>query len=109
MDSINLVKTQKKHRASKSGAKAKKKVDTHKKKRGLSTDRHNPKAFSVANIVRTKRTTQRNLDKAHQKEVVALKDRTEELPPPGDRLIADTHAILSFLILIHPPTTPLLV
>ena len=83
MDAINLVKTSKKHRVSKTGAKAKKKVDNHKKKRGLSTERHNPKAFSVANIGRTKRTTQRNLDRAQKKEVVALQDRSEELPPPG--------------------------
>jgi ribosome biogenesis protein BMS1 len=82
MDSIELVKTQKKHRVSKSGAKAKKKDVQDKKKRGLSNERYNPKAFSVANIGRTKKNVQRNLDKSHQKEVVALRNRAEDLPPP---------------------------
>jgi ribosome biogenesis protein BMS1 len=82
MDSIDLVKTPKKHRVAKSGAKAKKKKDNDKKKRGLSSERYNPKAFSVANIGRTKKNAQRNLDKAHQKEVVALRNRAEEIPPP---------------------------
>jgi len=83
MDSIGLLKTAKKHRPSKSGVKAKKKTDNRKKKLGLSTDRHNPKAFSVANLGRTKRTVQRNLDRAQKKEVVPLVDRTEELAPPA--------------------------
>jgi ribosome biogenesis protein BMS1 len=79
---MDLLGKAKKHRPSKSGAKAKKKDDNSKKKRGLSTDRHNPRAFSVANIGRTKRTQQRNLDRAQKKEVVPLVNRTEELPPP---------------------------
>lgn len=72
----------KKHRAPKSGVKAKKKEATKKKKLGLSTERHNPRAFSVANVVRTKRTQQRNLDRLQQKEVVPLINRADELPPP---------------------------
>ncbi|CAM9891857.1 unnamed protein product, partial [Choristocarpus tenellus] len=45
--------------------------------------RHNPKAFSVANIGRTKKSTQRNLDVAQRKEFVPLVDRSEDaLPPP---------------------------
>jgi ribosome biogenesis protein BMS1 len=79
---MDLLGKAKKHRPSKSGAKAKKKDDNSKKKRGLSTERHNPRAFSVANIGRTKRTQQRNLDRAQKKEVVPLVNRTEELPPP---------------------------
>ena len=78
----DLAKISKKHRAPKSGAKAVKKQDNKKKKNNLSTERHNPKAFSVANIVRTKRVQQRNLDRAQKKELVPLNDRTEELPPP---------------------------
>lgn len=82
MEAIDFAKgTEKKHRAPKSGAKAAKK-DHKKKKLGQSTDRHNPKAFSVHNIVRTKRTQQRNLDRAQKKEVVPLTSRVEELPPP---------------------------
>jgi ribosome biogenesis protein BMS1 len=45
---------------------AKKKEAHQKKKKGLSTERHNPRAFSVANIKRTQRNTQRNLDRAQQ-------------------------------------------
>lgn len=81
MDAINLAHGDKKHRVKKTDKK--KKLEKSKKKRGVSTnDRHNPKAFSVANIVRTKRTQQRNRDRAQKKEVVPLVDRAEELPPP---------------------------
>ena len=73
----------KKHRKSKTGAKATKKDVNRKKKLGLSTERYNPKAFSVANVVRTKRTQQRNLDRQQKKEVVPLVNRAiDELPPP---------------------------
>ena len=82
MNAIDLVHGDKKHRARKSGVKAKKKDAKDKKKRGLSTDRHNPRAFSVSNIGRTKKSQQRNLDRAQKKEVVPLINRAEELPPP---------------------------
>ena len=91
---------------------AKKKEAHQKKKKGLSTERHNPRAFSVANIRRTQKNVQRNLDRAqrcvrlvvhgmnggythtsdsirssiqkpNRKEHVPLVDRTEELPPPA--------------------------
>lgn len=56
------------------------------KKDGNLKDRHNPRAFSAANIVRTKRNNQRNLDRAQKKEYVPLDDRrasrVEEGPPP---------------------------
>ena len=71
----DLSKGDKKHRAAKSGAKADKKKLNDKKKRGIADvkDRtHNPRAFSVSNIIRTKRTTQRNLDRGQQKEVVSV-------------------------------------
>ncbi len=42
----------------------------------------NHKAFSVANIGRTKREGQRNMDRAQKKELVPLVDRTEEIDPP---------------------------
>jgi ribosome biogenesis protein BMS1 len=45
---------------------AKKKEEHQKKKKGLSTDRHNPRAFSVANVGRTKKNLQRNLDRAQK-------------------------------------------
>mmetsp|Transcript_33925 Transcript_33925/g.74425 ORF Transcript_33925/g.74425 Transcript_33925/m.74425 type:complete len:1184 (-) Transcript_33925:107-3658(-) len=65
------------------GAKEKKK-DKRAKADQTRTERHNPRAFSVANIVRTQRTIQRNLDKSQQKEYVPLKDRRvdeTEAPP----------------------------
>ena len=82
MDAIDSIRVDKKHNKAKSGAKADKKKAHDKKKRGLSNERHNPRAFSVSNIVRTKRTQQRNLDRGQKKEVVPLRDRTEDLPPP---------------------------
>jgi len=52
----------------------------------LRVERHNNRAFSVANIVRTQRTLQRNSDRKHQKEYVPQKDRraskdSNEAPP----------------------------
>ncbi|CAM9555546.1 unnamed protein product [Sphacelaria rigidula] len=65
-DAISLTKDEKKpHRTSKSGAKANKKRD-----KGGKVERHNPRAFSVANLGRTKKATQRNLDRAQKKEFV---------------------------------------
>ena len=43
----------------------------------------NSRAFNVANIVRTKRTMQRNSDLEQRKEVVPLLSRGEDLPPPA--------------------------
>mmetsp|Transcript_4751 Transcript_4751/g.7175 ORF Transcript_4751/g.7175 Transcript_4751/m.7175 type:complete len:1116 (-) Transcript_4751:7-3354(-) len=67
------------HRKSKSGAKANKKANKDGK-----VERYNPKAFSVANVVRTKRNLQRNLDKSQQKEYVPQINKAIEItaPPP---------------------------
>lgn len=66
------------------GAKEKKK-DKRKKDSGTRVDRHNVRAFSVANVGRTKRGIQRNLDRSQKKEYVPLNDRrtdvTHETPP----------------------------
>jgi len=73
----------KKHRKSKSGAKATKKDAQSKKKRGLSNKKDNPRAFGVANVGRTKREQQRNMDRSQKKEVVPLTDRSvDDAPPP---------------------------
>ena len=69
MESIDSGRNDKKHHAAKSGAKADKKKAHQKKKKGLSNDRHNPRAFSVANIVRSKRVQQRNLDRGQKKKL----------------------------------------
>jgi len=75
-----------KHKTKKAGRGAKeKKKDKKLKNENARVDRHNPRAFSVANIVRTKRTIQRNLDRSQQKEYVPLNDRRaseiHETPP----------------------------
>mmetsp|Transcript_11990 Transcript_11990/g.44557 ORF Transcript_11990/g.44557 Transcript_11990/m.44557 type:complete len:1313 (-) Transcript_11990:29-3967(-) len=74
--------THRSHKKAKAGAKADKKRITEKKKRGLSTQRHNPRAFSVSNVRRTQRSTQRNLDRAQRKEYVPVVNRAEDEPPP---------------------------
>ncbi|CAM9657263.1 unnamed protein product [Ectocarpus sp. 12 AP-2014] len=77
-DALSLTKDAKKpHRTSKSGAKANKK-----KEKGGKVERHNPRAFSVSKIGKTRKTQQRNLDRAQRKEVVPQVDRAEEVPPP---------------------------
>lgn len=64
------------HKVRKEGRGAKeKKKDRKAKKDQTRVDRHNPRAFSVANIVRTQRSIQRNLDRAQKKEYVPQKDR----------------------------------
>ena len=75
-----------KHKGRKEGRGAKeKKKDLKLKKENSRKERHNPRAFSVANIVRTQRNIQRNLDRSQKKEYVPLNDRrgTEihETPP----------------------------
>lgn len=72
-DLVKGLKTNRKHK------KAKKNAGGGEPKKG----KKNNKAFSVSNIVATKRNMQRNLDRAQKKEVVPLVNREEELPPPA--------------------------
>lgn len=76
-----------KHKMKKEGRGAKeKKKDLKLKKEGNRKERHNHRAFSVANIVRTQRTIQRNLDRSQKKEYVPQKDRRAADPndqPPA--------------------------
>lgn len=75
------------HKRTKEGRGAKEaKKDKKAKVAGTRVERHNNRAFSVANIGRTQRTIQRNSDRKHQKEYVPLKDRraakdSNEAPP----------------------------
>jgi ribosome biogenesis protein BMS1 len=74
------------HKASKEGRGGKeKKKDARAKKDGTRVEKHNHKAFGVANIGRTKRNIQRILDRSQKKEYVPLTDRrvhaAEEAPP----------------------------
>lgn len=67
------------HKAKKSGRGAKeKKKDKKAKKDNARVERHNPRAFSVSNVGRTKRNIQRNLDRSQKKEYVPLSDRRPE-------------------------------
>lgn len=71
-----LTQSHHKHKGRVSGRGAKeKKKDEKAKKSKTRVERHNPRAFSVANIVRTQRTIQRNLDRSQKKEYVPLNDR----------------------------------
>ena len=74
-----------KHTKEGRGGKAAKK-DLKYKKDNTHKERHNPRAFSVANAVRTQRSLQRNSDRSQRKEYVPLNDRRSEThfkgPPP---------------------------
>lgn len=75
-----------KHKSTKAGRGGKeKKKDKLAKEKGTRVERHNSKAFGVSNVVRTKRTIQRNLDRGQKKEYVPLSDRrsqvAHETPP----------------------------
>ncbi|KDO24224.1 hypothetical protein SPRG_09858 [Saprolegnia parasitica CBS 223.65] len=83
MDKDLLGKRTKQHRKSTSGAKVnKKKRNDAQKNEQAKNAKNNPKAFGVSKIGKAKRMTQRNLDKAHQKEYVPQVDRMEDTPPP---------------------------
>ena len=72
------------HKKTKAGRGAReKKRDKKAKKEGTRNEKHNSRAFSVANIGRTQKTIQRNLDRGHKKEFTPAKDRrADERPPP---------------------------
>ncbi|KAG9403175.1 Glycoside hydrolase 2 (Mannanase, beta-galactosidase) [Aphanomyces cochlioides] len=84
MDKDLIGKKSKEHRKSKSGAKVnkKKKKNAEQQAGAAKNAKNNPKAFGVAKIGRAKRTIQRNIDKAHQKEYVPQVNRVEDTPPP---------------------------
>ena len=75
-----------KHKDRKAGRGAKeKKKDRRAKQQGTRVERHNSRAFGVANVARTKRGIQRNLDRSQKKEYVPLVDKrstvAHETPP----------------------------
>jgi ribosome biogenesis protein BMS1 len=86
MDLNGTTESHRGHKKTKSGRGAKeKKKDKKAKKEGTRNERHNNRAFSVANIGRTQRNIQRNLDRAHKKEYAPAKDARvseEDGPPP---------------------------
>jgi ribosome biogenesis protein BMS1 len=96
------------HKSRKTGRGAKeKKKDLKQKRDGSRVDRHNPRAFSVANIVRTKRNLQRNADRSQQKEYVPLHDRRAPLTPTttedGTTMITHTPPPPSIVVVMGPP------
>ena len=74
--------THKEHRAPRAGSKARKKEAADKKKRGLTNERHNPRAFSFNNPGKMAQVTRRKADKDEKRLHVPLKDRSSEIPPP---------------------------
>jgi len=83
----DLQQSNHQHKAKKAGRGAKeKKKDKKAKKDNVRVERHNHRAFGVANVIRTKRSIQRNLDRTQKKEYVPLNDRraeeAHEQPPP---------------------------
>mmetsp|Transcript_21416 Transcript_21416/g.46516 ORF Transcript_21416/g.46516 Transcript_21416/m.46516 type:complete len:1204 (+) Transcript_21416:62-3673(+) len=75
------------HKTTKSGRGGReKKKEKRDARNGNQKERTNSRAFSTANIVRTQRNIQRNLDRAQKKEYVPLSDRraarVEAGPPP---------------------------
>ena len=72
----------KSHRASRAGPKHDKKVATDKKKRGLTNERYNPKAFSFNNPQKQAQQTRMKADKDEKRLHVPLVDRASDTPPP---------------------------
>lgn len=86
MDTSVEQQYNKRHNLKKEGRGAKEgKKDKKAKKDGTRVERHNHRAFGVANVGRTKRTMQRNMDRSQKKEYVPQTDRRSnvqhETPP----------------------------
>lgn len=93
------VRPSRKHRPAKSGVNATKKDEKSKKKRGLSNERYNPRAFGVSNLGKAKRSDQRNLDRLQKREIVKREDHTEEESPPPACVIVMVVSFFAFLLL----------
>lgn len=90
------------HKVTKSGRGGKeKKKDRRAKASGTQKERHNVRAYSVANIIRTQRTIQRNLDRGQKKEYIPLKDR--RLVHQGGNDDNATPPPPSFVVVMGPP------
>ena len=95
------------HRTVKAGRGSKAaKAAKHAKATNTVKARHNPKAFGVANTVRTKRNMQRNLDASHQKEYLPTTDRRVSEKPDASGSSADAavpHAPPITVVVHGPP------
>lgn len=70
------------HRAPKVGPKAAKKDAMDKKRRGLSNERYNPKAFTFNNPQKQAQQTRMKADKDEKRLHVPMVDRSSDTPPP---------------------------
>lgn len=107
---MDILPSNKKHRKSKSNGKKKQKVLSYISTNfndiyriflqgGARNGNKNPKAFNVANIGRTKKLQQRNLDRAQQKELVPLTNRqeAEDTSPPTVVVVMGPKGLLLFI------------
>ena len=76
------TQTHKSHRAPRAGKKAEKKDVADKKRRGLSNERYNPRAFSFNNPQKQAQQTRMKADKDEKRLHVPLVDRSSDTPPP---------------------------
>lgn len=77
-----MEQSHKAHRARQSGPSSKKKEITDKKKRGLSGDRHNPKAFAFKSSLKAKRQQSIASEKDQRRLHVPIVDRSTGEPAP---------------------------
>lgn len=77
-----MEQSHKAHRARQSGPSSKKKEITDKKKRGLSGDRHNPKAFAFKSSLKAKRLQSIASEKDQRRLHVPVVDRSTGEPAP---------------------------
>eukprot|EP00518_Triparma_eleuthera_P016211 CAMPEP_0197555812 /NCGR_PEP_ID=MMETSP1320-20131121/13979_1 /TAXON_ID=91990 /ORGANISM="Bolidomonas sp., Strain RCC2347" /LENGTH=313 /DNA_ID=CAMNT_0043116861 /DNA_START=32 /DNA_END=970 /DNA_ORIENTATION=- len=94
------------HRTVKAGRGSKAaKAAKHAKATNTMKAKHNPKAFGVANTVRTKRNMQRNLDASHQKEYLPATDRRVSERPSSDPTAAasEVPSAPPITVVVHGP------
>lgn len=70
------------HRAPKVGPKAAKKEAADKKRRGLTNERYNPRAFTFNNPQKQQQQTRMKADKDEKRLHVPMVDRSSDTPPP---------------------------
>eukprot|EP01038_Epipyxis_sp_PR26KG_P004817 gene4817-6750_t len=89
MSGLAELASNKPHKKPKKSKTAKKSTDV-----SQSQKNKNPKAFNVSNVIRTKRTQQRNLDREQKKELVPLDDRSiDDSPPPMMVVVMGPHGV----------------
>eukprot|EP01050_Picozoa_sp_SAG11_P004713 SAG11_NODE_307_length_10982_cov_22.068823_15_plen_160_part_00 len=70
------------HRAARAGRKHDKKDAADKKRRGLTNEKSNPKAFSFSGAGKTAKATRHKMEKEERRLHVPLVDRSSDIPPP---------------------------